>query len=92
MVFIGVLIFSYTDLINEIEKKSKIQEEAGEPPRLPVNGEFEKYDFEPVERWISSINRFIPYLFRALTVSCVISSVRLIIDFTIKILIILYKN
>ena len=49
MVFIGVLIFSYTDLINEIEKKSKIQEEAGEPPRLPVNGEFEKYDFEPVE-------------------------------------------
>ena len=48
MVFIGVLIFSYTDLINEIEKKSKIQE-VSEPPGPPVNGEFEKYDFEPVE-------------------------------------------
>ena len=48
MVFIGVLIFSYTDLINEIEKKSKIQE-VSEPPRPSVNGEFDKYDFEPVE-------------------------------------------
>ena len=48
MVFIAVSIMGYPDFKNEIEKKSKIQE-VSEPPRHPVNGEFEKYDFEPVE-------------------------------------------
>tara|TARA_Y100000766_G_scaffold185310_1_gene159167 strand:- start:189 stop:572 length:384 start_codon:yes stop_codon:yes gene_type:complete len=48
MVFIAVSIMAYPDFKNEIEKKSKIKEEV-EVPAIPVTGEFNKYEFEPVE-------------------------------------------
>ena len=48
MVFIAVSIMAYPDFKNEIEKKSKIKEEV-EVPAIPVTGEFNKYEFEPIE-------------------------------------------